>query len=448
MLQTLFTEYVEKYFRLIVGKITEKFNDKTKEPDLMFKSMLTEEYSADMTWESTGINHSIVAADVVSMDSTLPLKRRSVITSARGKLPKIGIKFRKGEKDISDINVMIARGTEEATVAAKIFDDAEKCIKGVDVRTEIMFQQGLSSGVTVVENDENDGTGIRVDYGYKDENMMHATTAIWGSGSETTIEDIQQVFDKASEDGNSIGFVYISKKRLNNIRTSTQGKELAARYLNIIYTSAANLTVPNRATMLDALKDEFGATFKVVDSSFRIQNPNGTFTNVKPFVEDNIVFVPEEKVGRLVYGTLVEETNPVAGVNYQKSGSHILVSKFSENEPFAEFTTAQSLSIPVIDGVDSIYLLHTDSTSSGLSVNPSTMSFAVGGGTKTADIHFDGSVADLTATSSETFCTVTRKNDKLTVKTTDNATGAQRTATVTVTNGTTSATISVTQAAS
>lgn len=448
MIQTLFLEFVEKYFRKFVGKITEKFNDKSKEPELLHKTMLREEYSADMTWEAEGIDHNVIAADVVSMDSTLPLKRRDTLRRAGGKLPKIGIKFKLGEKQISDINVMIARGTEESTIAAKIFNDVEKSIKGVDVRTEIMFLQAFSTGFCLVESDENDGTGIRVNYGYKEENTMHALVAAWGESTATPIDDIRQLFDKADEDGNNIGYIYLSKKRLDNIRNSDQGKTLVAGYQNQLYTDVANLKVPSRKTMLEALNDEFDAVFEVVGASYKIQGVNGKFSYVKPFDEDNIIATPDKVVGRLVYGTLVEETKPVAGVIYQKSGSHILVSKFSKNDPFAEFTTAQAICLPVIDGVEGIYVLHTDSTGSSLSLSPSTMNFAVGAGSKTADIHYDGSMGDLTISSNQNYATATRKGGKLTVKMTANASGSQRTATITVSDGTESATISLTQAAS
>ena len=144
---SLFIEYIDKYFRLVIGKITEKINGKKTEEQLLHKTMLTEEYSADLTWGSTELNTSVVAADVVAMDSSLPLKKRDKISNASGVIPKIGIKFSKGEKAISDINVMRARGADETTVVGKIFDDAPKAIKGVDVRKEIMFQEALSTGV-------------------------------------------------------------------------------------------------------------------------------------------------------------------------------------------------------------------------------------------------------------------------------------------------------------
>ena len=50
---SLFIEYIDKYFRLVIGKITEKINGKKTEEQLLHKTMLTEEYSADLTWGST-----------------------------------------------------------------------------------------------------------------------------------------------------------------------------------------------------------------------------------------------------------------------------------------------------------------------------------------------------------------------------------------------------------
>ena len=46
---SLFIEYIDKYFRLVIGKITEKINGKKTEEQLLHKTMLTEEYSADLT---------------------------------------------------------------------------------------------------------------------------------------------------------------------------------------------------------------------------------------------------------------------------------------------------------------------------------------------------------------------------------------------------------------
>lgn len=445
MNSTLFGGIVDKFFRLVIGKITEKFNGKATEQALLHKTMLVEEYSVDLTWGSTELNHSIVAADVVSLESSLPLKRRGKISNASGSLPKLGIKYRKGEKAISDINVMIARGTDEATVASKVFDDATKVIKAIDIRKEIMFLQALSTGATLVSDADNDGTGVRVEFGYKAENTFHALVAGWGKATATPQDDVQQLFDKAQEDGNAINHIYISKKYFNFFRKSEQGRMLAASFLNQVVTNAALIPVPSRAVFLEALADEYGATFHIVDAAFKYQLPNGQTESVRPWEEANIVGVPAEQVGRLVYGTLAEETNPVAGVSYQKSGSHILVSKYSKTDPLEEFTAGQALVIPVIDGAESIYLLHADAAEvAELSIEPTEVSFTATAQTKSVDVHYDGDTDDLSATSNADWATVTLAGDKVKIKVAANE-GEERTANITVTDGKASVVVAVTQ---
>ncbi len=358
---TLFPDFVERYFGQVVGKITEKYNDEAKKQTLLYKSMLMEEYSADLSWGSTEINNVILAADVVAMDSSIPLKKRGSLSTASGKLSKIALKFRKGEKDISDLNVAMARGTNEATIAAKVLNDVPRVIDGTDARIEMMFEQALSTGTMLVEDSENNGTGVRVEF-YKATNQFNNVGVKW-DGNPTTAtpqDDVQQLFTKADKDGNKIGLVLMSKKYFDLFRKSKQGKELAATYQGRTFTASTVLPMPGRQLFLDALQDEFGAEFRVVNSSFRVQKNDGTEVSVMPWAEANIVALPTEKVGRLVYGTLAEETNPVEGVSYQKSGSFLLVSKYSSTDPLEEFTAGQALCLPVIDGADGIYLLNAN----------------------------------------------------------------------------------------
>lgn len=363
MQASLFAEYVDKYFSRTIGKVVEKFNGKLKESTLLHKTMLTEEYSADLKWGTTELNHSVVSADVVSLDSPLPLKKRDSVGNATGTLPKIGVKYRKGEKLLTDIQVAKARGAEEAVIVAKIFDDVTKSIKSMDVAKEILFRRGLSTGqLLVTDEDQNDGTGIRVSFGYKEENIFHCLGTAWTGDAPTPQDDVQQLFDKAEEDGNTIAHVYLTKSYFDKFRHSEQGKKLYADYNKYVITDKTLLPTPGRKAFLEALADEYGAEFHVVEGTFKVQNPDGTEKVAEAWKEANIVAVPSDIVGRLVYGTLAEETNPVAAVSYEKAGSHVLIAKYSKTDPLEEFTTAQALCLPVIDNADSIYVLHADAT--------------------------------------------------------------------------------------
>lgn len=427
---SLFIEYIDKYFSKVIGQITEKYNGEGKEQTLHHKSMLSEEYSADLNWGATALDHSIVAADVVALDSSLPLKSRSKITNATGKIPKLGVKLRKGEKLISDINVMKARGAEESVIAAKIFDDTTQAIKSMDVRKEIMFQQALSTGACLVDSDDNTGTGIRADFGYLEANQFKTIGGKWGSDNALPQDDVQQLFDKAAEDSNTISHVYLSKKYFDLFRHSVQGKLLVANYNNVVITDKNLLPVPSRSSFNEALNDEYGATFHVIDGVFKVEKADGSKESIRPWAEANIVGVPSENVGRLVYGTLAEETNPVEGVSYQKSGSHVLVSKYSKTDPLEEFTAAQALCIPVIDGADSIYLLKADEK--GITLTPEALTFPKSASTKTVTVN-DDDADGLTAETSAEWLTATVSGSAVTVTAAAN-TGTERAASVTLEN--------------
>ena len=447
---TMFGAYIDKFFKGVIDRVTERWNDKKNEPTLMFKTMLREEYSADLTWTASTLNHSIVAADVVSMDSSLPLKRRPTLRIASGEIAKIGIKYALKEKEISDINVMRAKGQTSAQIAAKILNNVPRVIKGIDTRIEIMFEQALSTGICLVESPENDGTGIRASFGYDAAKVYHATTAAWSdSANATPITDLRQLFDVPD---NGITDMFIRKDDFSDMRKCAEVKELVATDRNQVIVSSASLPVPPVQATLDALGSEFGATFHIVDNSFRYEKPDGTYATVTPWAKGHVVGVPSSIVGRLVYGTLAEDMNRVAGVNYQKSGNYALISEYSVNEPsLMEFTAGQALAMPVIDDGDSVFVLHVTGTGV-IDTDVDSLSFTAAAnnvGKKVTVIHADGAwTASVPA--SDSWCTATTSGNVITVKVSANSgSGATaRTTTLTISDAAgNTKTVAISQAA-
>lgn len=377
-----FIEIVDKYLAGVVGQITDKYNDRYAPETLLYRRYLTEEYSADLIWSSAEFQNNIVAADVVSLNSSLPLKKRDTVSTAVGQIPKIGISFARSEKFLTDITVMAARGAREAEIATKILADVARAINGVEVRTEILFEQALSTGYCLVDDETTPNAGIRVNFGYKAENFFNATTAAWSNvANATPLDDLDQLFEKASADGTTIAEVLLSKRAFNYLRNSVQGKQLAATFAGQVIVSLSTLIKPSRGAMLAALEDNYGCPFTIVDSSFRIEDKAGKTVTIKPFEEANVVAVPSTTVGRLVYGTLAEESRPVADVTYAKAGSHILVAEFGETNPLREFTTAQSLCLPVIDNAANTYILQSETVEGSGSGSGSGSGAGSGSGT-------------------------------------------------------------------
>ena len=366
MVKSLFLEFVEKWFAYFAGKIEKRINDNIEAGKYLHEQVLTPEYSADLKWESASIEDIVVAADVVSLDSPLPLKKRGSLGRVSQEIVKIGMKKQLNETAITRLNILKALKKGSEFILA-LFDDLRKCGLGIKERLESMFLEAISTGYTIVggisgdvdeeEKGENTGTGIRVSYGFLDENKFGVEVE-WGENGYKPISDIVRAMEaKHTNYQADTKVIWLSKKAYNLIRLSEEAKELAANYRGVLVLENSKLLTPTKEAFEDSVYDEYGIKFKIIDREV-ITEKNGKRRKIKPFDENTLVLLPQDtKLGRVVYGTLAEETNPVEGVKYQKIGAYILLSKYAKNEPLREFTSSQAFALPVIDGVEDIKLL-------------------------------------------------------------------------------------------
>lgn len=356
MLQSLFTEYVSKWFTLLVAKVVTLINGKQDATlTYKYKEMLTPEFSLTGKFESINSDDTTVAADVVSLDSSLPLKKRDAISSYTGDIPKTGIAKFLNEQQLTDLQSLIARGTQVAQVIKKIFEDTKKVIAGIHERYEYMFLEALSTGVTATTDANNVGALVRFDYGYKAANKFGAASVVWSNALATPIADIQRVLKKASDDGVAITKILMDPYAFDNFCKATDVKNLFAMSLNF---SGSNILAPNLEQINKALQSKFKVSIEIIDRAVRTEK-NGLQTITRPWAEGNVIFVSGDKVGRLVWAELAEVTFRAEGVAYEIADEYILVSKWHEKNPLKEFTAAQSRAVPVIDNVGSIYLLES-----------------------------------------------------------------------------------------
>lgn len=355
MEKTLYFEYVRKYFPKLVLSIVEKLNERNETSlSYLFRQLLTPQYSVDGRWESLIGAYTRVAADVVAMDSPLPLKNRDSLSQAGGDIPKLGMELFLNEKQMSDIDAMIAQGMDVEVVARKIFEDTPRVISGIYERLEAMFLQGLSTGVALADED-NAGTGVRIDYGYLPTNQFGVK--IQWEGNATTalpLDDIEAVMSKARDDGNRIVKAYADACWIDQFCRNQQVREQFAFFQGFVGDKIPSLSEEQAA---EVLRNRFGVTLEKVDRSIRTEK-NGKQTVVTPWKQGTIVFVCDTQVGSLVWTRLAELNHPVAGVTYQTADSYILVSKYRENRPsLREYTTSQARVVPVISSPDRIYTL-------------------------------------------------------------------------------------------
>ncbi|NDV47790.1 hypothetical protein D0T49_12110 [Paludibacter sp. 221] len=359
MEQSLYPQYVQRYMPQLVSSIVDKLNtnDETEVCNYLYQMLLARTYSVDGKWESLIGEHGRVAADVVAMDSSLPLKKRQAIRKATGDIPKIGMELYLNEKQLTDLDTMIALNMDEEQIAAKLFEDMPRVIAGVYERLEMMFLQGLSTGVALTSDDNNVGTGVRIDYGFSESNKLGVEVS-WKDNptTATPLDDINRVLAKAREDGNVLNVAYTDSATINALLATKQVRDL---YAFIAGYPGENVPVPTLEQANTAIRAKYKFTIQEIDRTVKVEK-NGKQTNINPWQEGIMTFAPAGQLGQIAWTRLAEMSHPVAGASYSTADDYILVSKYRVNRPsLREYTSSQARVIPVITNVDRLYQLDT-----------------------------------------------------------------------------------------
>lgn len=356
MEKSLFYQYTEKFFPRLVLSIVEKLNEKRQtQLPYMFKTLLTPTFSADGRWTSILAEYTRVAADVVSMDSELPVKSRDAIETANGFIPKIGMKVGLTEKQMKDIEAMIAQNMPISRVVQAIFGDTSRVIDGVWERVEDIFLSELSTGIGLSAN--NNGTGVRINVQFIPENQM-CVSKLWSDDESTPLDDIQKIVDKAIDDQNTITTVYMDDTALQLLYKNKQVRGQFAFNQGIATTASSVVPVLDFNKINDIFMAKWG--MNVVRVSRKIKTEvNGKKVSHSPWQKGTLSFVCDEILGSLVWTGVVEAGRPVPGVTYQTVDEYILVSKYSKTDPMQEFTASQAMVVPILNNVDRIYTLDT-----------------------------------------------------------------------------------------
>ena len=365
---TLFLQWVQQYYPGLLTRVVQRYNDQSNPAvalNYSYRRFLTKRMSLDGKWETLQVNNSLVAADIIAIDSSIPLKKRPSLGRANGDIPKLGLEFHKNEQQLTNLMSLIARlrgtgGNSDAQIAAAIMDDLPMAIGGQYERLEGMFLEGLSSGVVVVDDPTTVGTAVRIDYGYRSENAFTSTLP-WSNTSSTPFSDLQRMIDFASYEGDTIMMLMMDRTTFNNMAKTNEGKAIYAAYAGFPGTTQP---IPTLSQINPALQDRYGFMIEIVDRTYRIE-ANGVRKTKRPWKAGAVVGITTTDIGSYVWSRLAEQDAPVMGVTYGLADDFILTSKYSVNRPsLMEITNSQSRVVPVIDNPYQIYTMDSTITAS------------------------------------------------------------------------------------
>lgn len=359
MEQSLFFKWLKDSFVKTIDSVVNKINGKDGEPTYLFMSMLTKKFSVNLKWGSLNTDGRTVAADIVAMDASVPLKKRDSFGTVEGDVPKIGMKMRKSEREMQDIQILEAtntNGINNTQILELLYNDPVRCLRGVYEKVEYMFHELLSTGVTTISEDINTGTAVRINSGLPDSNKF-GTDIKWSDISAKPISDIERIMEKARDKGKSLLYMMMDRKSFNNFKTKAEVKELYAAGLNF---SGANIPTPNLEQVNTALSSNNLPTIVIIDRTVNIEK-NGVRTVTRPWAENAVVFTSTiTAIGDLVWSRLVEASNQAKDVTYAVADDYVLLSEFHTKDPFSETVSSQALVVPVLNNVDGIFILNSE----------------------------------------------------------------------------------------
>lgn len=359
MNNSLFITWVSTYFSPLILKIVEKVNGDKKQLLYMHKNLLTPSYSTTLKWGTLAKNGRTVAADVVAMDTSLPLKKRDSIATAEGDVPKVGQKRYLNERTMTDLDILVKTNTgddKKGPIIQKLFGDTKQVIEAVWETMEYMFLQAISTGVTVINDEDNVGQGIRLDFNHPDSNKFGVQVKWSDVANAKPVSDLVNLLDKAQDKGDQLNIARMNRATWNNFRVNAEVKQLYAAGVGI---PGSNIPNPTLVQVNAALEANHNITIEIINRTITVER-NGKRKVLDPWGAGMVSLAPAGKLGSLVWGTLAEENHPDKSVEYAKADSYILVSKYAKNDPIREFTSSQALALPVIDEIESIYLLDSE----------------------------------------------------------------------------------------
>ena len=303
-----------------------------------------------------------VAADIVSYNSSAPIKTRKVIDKLTGTIPSERVKRVMQETDLNKYNQLKRMANPDQDKLLKlVFDDVNFVHKSVRGRLEWIALKILSYPALTLTKSVNNGivTESAIDFQMPSANKSAAAIAWSGAvGTTTPITDFITTVATAKTYGVTLKYALMNETDWGYFSTSTETKNYTSGF---IYAGAGIKLTPTKEQANDMLKARALPTILIIDQTITIEDDDHTQTTANPWTTGYVTFIPDLAVGRMLYGPIAEEDNPPKQVTQSKADG-VLITKFSDVDPVQEFTKGECNAFPSWTRVDECFNMYVLAT--------------------------------------------------------------------------------------
>lgn len=303
------------------------------------------------------------AASVVNRDSATPQRSRAGLEKLTGEIPAIKEMFKMSESDYRDFMTLqqmnvVDDQTKKRQLLDFMFNDVKLVGDAAMKRLDIMVLEGVSKGqisLTVTNNPDGLVLTDPVDLFMPADNKKTASINWATSATAKPLEDIDAVVESAAAKGVGFSKMLMSRALWLKFKACTSVINALSGFYNIAKSSAtvsATLDKVNEYLVANQLP-----VIELVDENIGIEK-DGKISVLKPFDQENVSFIPAGNLGVIKNAIAIESMRPVQSVSYA-SFNRALISKWSENEPFGEWTKVELNAFPAFEAIDGIFILDT-----------------------------------------------------------------------------------------
>lgn len=332
---------------------------------MIFPNFFGTKKKASLTWSTlVGEKGAPVVADVISFDSSAPQKTREVISKLSGDIPKTAVKRGMNESEYNEYKQLerdAQSNADQLELLNLAFKDQDFVYNSVRARFEWWCMQLMSKAGFHLTAKNNNGiiTAEFVGCGMPAANKKKSS-ADWASANTADgLQDIEDVILSAAEKGIIIKYIVMHVSDFALLKKQKATIEKIKSWIGQTGKAAVN-----KKSINDYLADqEVPVKIYTVSPAVRIEDKAHRRKTVNPWERKRICFLEELKVGDIQYGPIAAESSEqVKKIANMVKQDFILVSKWSELEPYKEWTKAETNAFPVIDDPDSMYILKADGT--------------------------------------------------------------------------------------
>lgn len=316
-----------------------------------------------LKWETlVGEKGAPVVADVISFDSSAPQKTREVISKLSGDIPKTAVKRGMNESDYNEYLQLqndAAGDAQQMEVLNLAFKDQDFVYNSVRARYEWWCMQLMSKGGFHLNAQNNNGlvTAEFVGCGMLEANKKVSSSDWANTNTADGLQDIDDVITAASADGVNIQYVIMHTADFALLKKQKATIDKIKAWIN----QTSKIVVTKKVINEYLAEQEIPVQIVTISPAVRVETKNHRRTTVNPWERKRICFLEDLNVGDIQHGPIAAENS----ASIQKKAimvkqDFILITKFSTEEPFKEWTKAEANAFPVVNDPDAMYILKAD----------------------------------------------------------------------------------------